>query len=214
MIEVLHGWDVAAFEFLNGIHSAWMDPIMATISARATWVPIYVMLAWAIFREKGWGDLVLVGLLLGLVVILADQIASGWIKPMVQRYRPCQVEAGLDFAVHVVEGKCGGKYGFVSSHAANFLAMATMLSFRFPHRPWPWIFFALAGITSYSRIYLGVHYPGDVLAGGSIGILMGWLGWCLYRWIQRKWLVTSGTLPATLPHDHTENGRTDSPPNP
>ena len=184
MLETLNQWDITLFEILNGIHADWADPLMQALSSRGLWVPGYMAIAWYLFRSKGWKDLLLFGIITGLMVVLADQIASGIIKPWAQRFRPCQLEAGLDFVVHTVEGKCGGKYGFVSSHAANFFTMATLFSLRIPIKPWPWVFFLLACIAGYSRIYLGVHYPGDVLVGAMVGLCCASIGWGIYRKMQ------------------------------
>lgn len=173
--------DIALFRFLNGMHADWMDPVMELISSKGFWIPGYLLIAFLILKKWDWKELVIFGLMVGAMVILADQIASGILKPWVGQYRPCRPEAGLDFAVHTVNGKCGGKYGFASSHAANFFTMATLFSFKFTRKPWPVIFFVLAIISAYSRIYLGVHYPGDVLAGGLIGVLIGNAGIFLLR---------------------------------
>ena len=193
MFNTLNSWDVEVFRLLNGWHSAWMDPVMEALSSRVLWIPGYVLLAYFLVKTKGWKDLLVFGVITGIMVILADQIASGILKPWVARWRPCRPEAGLDFVVHIVNGHCGGKYGFASSHAANFFAMATLFAHRFPKKPWPWVFVLLAAIAAYSRIYLGVHYPGDILAGALIGWLMGQLGIRLYRQERlRAWLEGQG----------------------
>ncbi len=180
MLQTLDRWDVELFRLLNGWHTTWMDPVMEALSSRMLWIPGYVLIAYFLVRTKGWKDLMVFGVITGLMVILSDQIASGILKPWMARWRPCRPEAGLDFVVHIVNGHCGGKYSFASSHAANFFTMATLFSHRFQARPWPFIFLLLACLTGYSRIYLGVHYPGDILAGSLIGFLCGILGWIGY----------------------------------
>lgn len=186
--------DIAIFRFLNGLHAEWMDPIMVTLSSKGFWIPGYLLIAFLIWKKWDWKELVIFGLVVGAMVILADQIASGILKPWVAQYRPCRPEAGLEFVVHTVNGKCGGKYGFASSHAANFFTMATLFSFKFPPKPWPVAFFLLAIIAAYSRIYLGVHYPGDILAGAIIGLMCGRLGIWLFTTIKRRRTEKSQSL--------------------
>lgn len=186
-------WDITVFQYLNGLHAEWLDPVMVMISSKGLWIPGYLLVAYALYRSGGWKDLLIFGAVVAAAVVLADQLASGILKPLVAQYRPCRPEAGLEFIVHTVEGKCGGKYGFASSHAANFFTMATLFSFRFAKKPWPFVFFGLAILTAYSRIYLGVHYPGDILAGSAIGILMGRLGILLYQKINKSDLAPPTT---------------------
>lgn len=176
MIEWLNQIDIELFRVLNGLHAPWLDAPNQWLSAKGFWVPGYLLAAALIWRNWGWKELIWFGVITGLAVILADQVASGILKPWIARYRPCRPEADLDFIVHVVDSKCGGKYGFASSHAANFFAMAMMFSARFRQRPWPVVFFFLAFFAAYSRIYLGVHYPGDILVGALIGIGVGGMG--------------------------------------
>ncbi|MDX2246159.1 MAG: phosphatase PAP2 family protein [Bacteroidia bacterium] len=186
MMEVLEQWDVAAFRLLNGWNTSGLDAFMYLISTRWVWIPLYILIIGIIYRKEGWkGVLLLVGCWL-LMILLSDQTASGLLKPLVERYRPCRPEAGLDFAVHTVYGECGGLYGFASSHAANFFAMAVFLSGVFQRKYITGIALTIAVITAYSRIYLGVHYPGDVLAGAFIGIIAGLLTTKLYLMLKKK----------------------------
>ena len=108
-------------------------------------------------------------------------------------YNTLIVYSHLGFkTVHIVNGYRGGRYGFVSSHAANFMAIATLLTFITRQRL---VLFSLVTWTllqCYSRMYLGVHYPGDILGGLIVGALAGWLVWCLMRWIQRRWRLPEG----------------------
>ncbi|MEZ4774790.1 MAG: phosphatase PAP2 family protein [Bacteroidia bacterium] len=192
MIGVLEQWDIAAFQLLNSWHAAWLDPVMYLVSTRWVWVPVYVLILGWFFRKEGWKGALLVAGCWLLMITLSDQTASGLLKPLVERYRPCRPESGLAFVVHTVYGECGGIYGFASSHAANFFAMAVFLSSLFQRKPFTIVAFSVAILTSYSRIYLGVHYPGDVLAGAAIGVFAGLLAVFFYHRIQKKFPPTKG----------------------
>ncbi|MEZ4827110.1 MAG: phosphatase PAP2 family protein [Bacteroidia bacterium] len=181
MTGVLEQWDIAMFHTLNSLHAYWLDPVMYLISTRWVWIPLYALILIVIFRREGWRGL---GWLLTcwlVMILISDQTASGLLKPLVERYRPCRPEAGLPFDVHTVYGDCGGLYGFASSHAANFFAMATFFSLVFRRKQITVAAFLLAIITGYSRIYLGVHYPGDIFAGAVIGIVVGWGMYSIYK---------------------------------
>ncbi|RMG18469.1 MAG: phosphatase PAP2 family protein [Bacteroidetes bacterium] len=179
--------DIALFQLINGWHSPFWDEVMWWVSAKSSWIPVYALLLYAIYRRYGWrGSLLCIGCVV-LLITLSDQTASGLLKPWIGRYRPCRPEAGLDFYVHLVHGKCGGAYSFVSSHAANFFALATFLSFLFRQRYLRLLFFFAAALVAYSRVYLGVHYPGDVLGGALVGIAAGLVVGRLYVWLWQRW---------------------------
>ncbi|WP_339923211.1 phosphatase PAP2 family protein [uncultured Cyclobacterium sp.] len=173
MIESILNWDEQLFLFLNQIHASWLDPLMLAITGKYIWIPLYAFLLYLIFREyKGNGLWYLVGLI--IVIWMADQFTSGFMKPYFERLRPCHDPRWQDIILNY--SGCGGRYGFASSHAANTFALAAFLykvgKNRIPGFSW---LFLWAAIVSYSRIYLGVHYPLDILVGASIGVFIGWL---------------------------------------
>jgi len=178
--------DKSLFLFLNSFNSPAWDRIMWIISGKATWIPLYVfilVLAGARFRRK----MLLVFPLIILAVVLADQLSVHAFKEVFLRLRPCR-EPSLEGLVHIVNGKCPGKYGFVSSHAANTFSVAiiTLLLLR---RKWYTVMILIwASIVGYSRIYLGVHYPGDVICGAMLGALIGFILFRLYKFIDRRYL--------------------------
>ena len=149
------------------------------------WLPLYLALVYLIVKFKKWDTLyILIGV--ALTITLADQITSGFMKPFFARLRPSQ-ETDLVGILHLVDNYKGGMYGFASGHAANTFgtAMFIYLLFRGRHHWIPFIFL-WAALMSYTRIYLGVHYPGDVIAGAAIGLLCGWVGFLFSTWLIKK----------------------------
>ncbi|PWK20215.1 undecaprenyl-diphosphatase [Arcicella aurantiaca] len=165
----LNELDTQAFLWLNSHHNESFDKIMAFVSGKNEWIPLYVLIIGSIiwkYRQQA------IGILLSIImsVVISDRICSGILKPLVQRLRPCH-ESAIQQLVHVV-GDCGGQFGFCSSHAANSFTLATSLFLLFGKQiPSLKYFYLWAIIVSYSRIYVGVHYPLDVLTGAGIGVL-------------------------------------------
>jgi len=185
MIERL---DQQLLLFLNSLNSPFWDNVMFIISARITWVPLYLAILIALGIRYKRKFLVLI-LMIIIAITLSDQI-SVLIKNNVQRLRPCH-EPAIEGLVHLVKGKCGGLFGFVSSHASNSFAVA-ILSLLLIRRKWfAYSMILWAMVVGYSRIYLGVHYPGDVICGSLLGVLVGWGVFKLYELIDRKLLPRS-----------------------
>ena len=174
-MEYLKTIDTELFLFLNGMHNSFFDTIMFWLSDRLFWIPMYLLIIFLMIRRyKMRGVLML--LFIGIVIALCDQTASHLLKNLVQRLRPSQ-DPSLAGLVHLSKAGPGGLYGFVSSHAANCFGLATFIYFAFDNqfkllKYWLLIW---AVLVSYSRIYNGVHYPGDVLVGALIGIVYGYL---------------------------------------
>jgi len=184
MIEQLVQWDIAFFLSLNKWHSPFWDQVMWFISAKESWYPVYAVILFFIFRkQKYYGFVTLV--FIALLITLADQLSVHAFKEVFERLRPCHTPQ-LQGLVHTVNGKCGGQYGFVSSHASNFFALATFLSFYFQRRYLSILFLVLAAIVGYSRIYLGVHFPLDVICGGLLGVVVGVLVNALYQYTLKR----------------------------
>ncbi len=185
MLDYLISLDRSLFLALNGAHAPWLDPVMVFASHKLTWIPFYALLVLLVYRAGGWRRTLLFLLGVGLVVLLADQGSVHLFKNTVMRLRPSHAE-GLQDIVHLPTGHRGGAFGFVSSHAANCfgVAMFTVLSMRrrvFALLLWPW-----ALLVGYSRVYMGVHYPGDVLCGALFGLCVGLLVGRLVPWVWRR----------------------------
>jgi undecaprenyl-diphosphatase len=175
--------------FLNSLNSPFFDRLMWIISGRLTWVPLYLAILTVLafrYRRKMY----ILVLMIAITVAAGDRL-SVLIKNTVKRPRPCH-EQLLEGKVHLVKGKCGGMYGFVSSHAANSFSIAlfSLLLIRKRGFTIAMIFWAL--LVGYSRIYLGVHYPGDVLFGSLLGALTGWAVYSFYCYLDNRWLKRSG----------------------
>lgn len=183
MIEYLTELDKDIFIYLNGFHTPFLDSVMLLVSEKLVWLPLYLYMMYLIFRDHGKeGWLALIGIT--LTIVIADQVASSFMKPYFARLRPSH-EPSLQSLIHVV-GYKGKKFGFASSHAANTFGAATFLFLLFRKtKKWIAILFAWAALVTYSRIYLGVHYPGDIFVGSIVGVLAALAGFTLFRWLKK-----------------------------
>lgn len=173
MIEYLQQLDIKWFLFLNGIHSPFWDTVMWYITSTTIWIPLYIVIVFFTFKKfKGQAFVSL--LFFGLLVLLADQSSVHLFKNIFERLRPCH-NPDIQHLVHIVNGKCGGKFGFVSSHAANTFALAVFVAFLFKNKFVSIAIILWAAIVSYSRIYLGVHFVFDVLGGALLGSIIAYI---------------------------------------
>lgn len=179
MFEVIENIDRKLFLALNDVHNPTMDIIMWYVSWTATWIPLFVFFCWYAWKKKGVRFMTVVIISCAICVALTDLISVYAFKETVQRYRPTHnLEIGhLVQTVNKPNGEeyRGGLYGFVSSHAANFggITFLIFLYFR-SYSKWWYLLFLWLILISYSRIYLGVHYPADLIAGAILGVSIGY----------------------------------------
>ena len=173
MFRWLIEFDKETLLYLNSIHAPMWDEIMWWASKTITWIPLYVVLiVFIIYRERP-RQFIYTLVFAAIVILLSDRL-SVIIKDFVERPRPTH-NPEIAYMVHIVNNYSGQVYGFVSSHATNVFAVATFLSNQFKDYKWSLLLFTWAVVISYSRIYLGVHYPLDIIFGALLGILIGML---------------------------------------
>lgn len=175
--------DARLLLIVNGAHSPFFDSVMWCISGRWIWLPFYAVLAYLLFRRMSWKRASICLVTIGLIILAADQTCATLIRPEIGRLRPANLNNPLSSFVHVVNGYRGGRYGFPSCHAANTFALAVFMSLVIRHKWFTVMMFSWAFVVSYSRMYLGVHYFGDLFCGATIGSLFA----VLFYYLQNYW---------------------------
>lgn len=178
-METLLQLDQELLLSLNSFTSPLFDNFFWVITSKSIWFPMYAVILYVIFRNQGVkGIITVVGL--ALMVLLCDQISTNIFKEGFERLRPSH-EPSIQELVNLVNGKRGGKFGFVSSHATNSFGLAVFSLLLFRYRWYSLFILFWAALNSYSRIYMGVHYPGDILGGLILGSIIGWFVYWLYK---------------------------------
>lgn len=200
LIHIDQQWLLA----INGWHAEWADMLMWYVSKSTTWLPLYALLVglvvyrfgiqWyrstlntrstpntpTLSKQKALLRVLIVLAGFAVAVGLSDFVSSGLIKPWVCRLRPTH-EPALAGMVHLVNGYTGGMYGFVSSHAANTMACALLFSLLYRNKYATVGLMLWVALNCYSRMYLGVHYPGDIIGGLLVGAALASLTYALVR---------------------------------
>lgn len=179
MLETLDHIDRAVTLWLNGSDSLFLDGVAMTATTTSTWIPAAVILLYVIIHNNEMKHIGLMVAGIALCVLIADQGASSVCKPFFARLRPTH-NPEIAMLVDVVHGYRGGLYGFISSHAANTVSVALFVSLIIKRREVSWALASWALLNCWTRVYLGVHYVGDLLCGALWGALVGWGIYKLY----------------------------------
>jgi 1-acyl-sn-glycerol-3-phosphate acyltransferase len=185
MFDKLIDWDKSLFTALNGLHVDFLDPVMVFASGKWSWILLYAGVVFFLFWKRAWRPGLLALLAIALTFALTDYFGN-MIKHAVQRPRPCLEFEGLIYSLEA----CGGRYAsFISNHAANIFGLATFSALFFRRKWFAWGIFGWASLVSYSRIYVGKHYPLDLLCGALFGILVACLVYLLYKFLCKEIVI-------------------------
>ena len=177
-------WDRELLVNINSLNAPFWDNIMWWISDRFVWIPLYLSIIFFLVKIKG-RDAMIAALAVGLCVLIADQVASGFCKPFFERLRPTH-DPELKDILHIVNDYRSSLYGFCSSHASNTFGIATLTCLLFRNIWYATLIFSWAVLNSYSRMYLGVHFPLDIVCGALVGVAAGYFSYYLYKYAVCK----------------------------
>lgn len=201
MLETLQQLDQNLLLFLNGLHAPFWDNFMWLFSGKWIWVPMYATILYVLLKNYHWKTALSVVIAIALTITFADQVCATFIRPLCERMRPSNSNNPISEFVHILHGKRGGRYGFPSCHAANSFGLAFFCLLWFRRKSLSAFLLVWATVNSYSRIYLGVHYPGDLLVGMLVGLCGALLIYHALRFLLRR--INTNTLPPAAIR-HTE----------
>jgi undecaprenyl-diphosphatase len=201
MADILFQLDKALYVFFNQTIANpvldWTMPVLTDLNqniyGRLLFAALWLLLVW-----RGGPKGRVIGVLLIILVAFSDQLSSSLIKNLVERPRPCHTIDGRTVVEHVrLLVDCGSGYSFPSSHAVNNFAVGTLLSYHY--RRWTLLFMSLAALVGFSRVYVGVHFPSDVLGGAFIGVFCAWCVLLVHQWLSVRFPAIG------IPREHPES---------
>lgn len=180
-------WDIELFSYLNKQHTSWLDPVMIFLSSYWSWLILFAVISYFMLRRSrtlGIREIILI-----LCTVGANNVVNGLVKVLVKRPRPCQNEL-LDSSIRILEN-CGTNYSFFSAHSSNAFCLAICTAFFFKNKYYTVLMLIWATAVAYSRIYVGKHYPLDLVFGISFGVFISLLGNWLLKYYPKKNLETN-----------------------
>lgn len=183
MLEKIIDFDKRIFLIINSLHNSFFDGVMWGVSETYTWLPFFLVVLYMIYKKYGIKSFLIIGVLIATISI-ADLTSVYAFKNVFLRLRPCHDESIAE-VVHIVKNHCGGKYGFVSSHAANFFSLTVFSSLVLKQRYFTIISLSVATLIAYSRVYLGVHFPFDILGGAILGSLFAFVSYYSLKFFKK-----------------------------
>ena len=187
MLEKLLDYERELFLCLNNAHSPFGNQLMWLYSGHVAWIPVVATFLFVLFysNRTRWKETILVLAAIVLVITICDQFSSGLCKDLFRRFRPTHHPDFMNDVITVF-GYRGGRYGFISSHAANGFGFATLTSLIFRKKAYTIAIYLWATVFAYSRIYLGVHFITDIIPGICAGLFFGWVVFRLFAFTHKK----------------------------
>ena len=181
---------------VNGMHSSYFDTFMWLCSRKFEWIPFYLSILYVLFRNFNWRVVLYSLVAMGVILLLTDAVSSHFIRPVVARLRPSNLENPISEMIHIVDNHRGGRYGFPSSHASNSWGLVFFVGLLLRRRLLTTFLAFWALLLCYSRLYLGVHYPGDLLAGMMLGAVVASVVYYVF------WRMTKVEPPSDMKHPY------------
>ena len=186
MLDKLLEYDTDLFVYLNGLGSETWDGMWLLITNKLTFVPLYALILFLFYRKFGLKALLILVVVVALMITFTDQTTNIF-KRGFKRFRPCACEEIMDSIRYIAE-RCSTNRSFFSGHAANSMAAAVLggLLFRPVYKNAIFLLLFWAFLVAYSRIYVGVHFPLDILCGMVFGALSGFIFFKLYKYLEKR----------------------------
>ena len=181
---------------VNGMHSSYFDTFMWLCSRKFEWIPFYLSILYVLFRNFNWRVVLYSLVAMSVILLLTDAVSSHFIRPVVARLRPSNLENPISEMIHIVDNHRGGRYGFPSSHASNSWALVFFVGLLLRRCLLTTFLACWAFLLCYSRLYLGVHYPGDLLAGMVLGAVVASVVYYVF------WRMTKVEPPSDMKHPY------------